>query len=224
MRIARLHDWNLSPSAAVALQRELAPQLIDDQALDFDRLDTIAGIDVSVRGKAARAAVVVMSYPQLEILETARATGETAFPYIPGLLAFREGPVILKALRKLRCEPGAFIFDGMGQIHPRRMGIAAHLGLWLERPSIGCGKTRYIGDYLEPGAVKGSRSLLTYRGAQLGVVLRTRSNVKPVFISVGHLADSHSAVRLALDATTRYRLPEPIRAAHNLARLPASND
>jgi len=224
MRIAHLHDWNLSPSAAVALQRELAPQLISDLALDFDRLNTIAGIDVSVRGKASRAAVVVMSYPQLEVIETARAIGETAFPYIPGLLAFREGPVILEALRNLSCEPDAFLFDGMGQIHPRRMGIAAHLGLWLGRPTIGCGKTRYIGDYAEPGKAKGSRSLLTHRGAQLGVVLRTRSNVKPVFVSVGHLADNDSAVRLTLDATTRYRLPEPIRAAHNLARLSPGND
>ena len=219
MKIAHLHDWNLSPKAAVELQRALAPQLLSDVSLAIDGLNAVAGIDVSTRGKASRAAVVVMSYPQLEVIETARAARETSFPYIPGLLAFREGPVILEALENLRYEPDAFIFDGMGQIHPRRMGIAAHLGLWLGRPTIGCGKTHFIGDYLEPGKAKGSRSLLTYRGAQLGVVLRTRENVKPVYVSVGHLADTEGAVRLTLGATTRYRLPEPIRAAHNLARL-----
>ena len=223
MKIAPLHDWNLSPKAAVALQWALAPNLLSDVALDFDGLETIAGVDVSIRGKAARAAVVVMSYPQLKVIETARAERETSFPYIPGLLAFREGPVILEALEDLRCEPDVFIFDGMGQIHPRRMGIAAHLGLWLEPPAIGCGKTHYIGDYLEPDQEKGGASPLTYRGSKLGVVLRTRTNVKPVYVSVGHLAEPEGAVRLTLAATTRYRLPEPIRAAHNLARIPSGS-
>ena len=219
MHVDDLHDWNLDPKAAIALQRELAPQLIDDAALALDRFSLIAGVDVSVSRKLARAAVVVMSYPQLEAVEISRAVRETSFPYIPGLLAFREGPVVLDAMRQLRCEPDAFIFDGMGQIHPRKMGIAAHLGLWLRRPTVGCGKTHFIGEYVEPSTEKGSSSPLMYRDEIVGALLRTRAKVKPVYISVGHLADLDSALKLALSATTRFRLPEPIRAAHNEARL-----
>jgi len=219
MKIDDLHDWNLDPKGAVALQRELAPQLISDTPIALDRIKIIAGVDVSVRRKRSRAAVVVMRYPQLDTIEIARAERETSFPYIPGLLAFREGPVILDALRQLQCDPDAFIFDGMGQIHPRKMGIAAHLGLWLQRPTIGCGKTHFIGEFVEPASEKGSSSALHHRDEQIGAVLRTRARVKPVYVSVGHLADLASAVNLILSATTRYRLPEPVRAAHNAARL-----
>ena len=219
MKIGDLHDWNLDPKGAVALQRELAPQLIGDTPIALDRIKSIAGVDVSVRRKRSRAAVVVMRYPQLDTIEIARAEREASFPYIPGLLAFREGPVILDALRQLQCDPDAFIFDGMGQIHPRKMGIAAHLGLWLQRPTIGCGKTHFIGEFVEPASEKGSSSALHHRDEQIGAVLRTRARVKPVYVSVGHLADLASAVKLILSATTRYRLPEPVRAAHNAARL-----
>ncbi|MCY3867750.1 MAG: endonuclease V [Chloroflexi bacterium] len=219
MMIDDLHDWNLSPKAAVAMQRELAPQLISDAPIAIDRLTSVAGVDVSVRRKRSRAAVVVMSYPELGTMEIARAERETSFPYIPGLLAFREGPAILDALRQLRCQPDAFIFDGMGQIHPRKLGIAAHLGLWLQRPTVGCGKTHFLGDFVEPAAEKGSSSALIYREEVIGEVLRTRAKVKPVYVSVGHLADLASAVKLILSATTRFRLPEPVRAAHHAARL-----
>ena len=219
MKIDDLHDWRLDPKAAIALQRELAPQLISDAPIALHRITSVAGVDVSVRRKQSRAAVVVMSYPQLDTIEIARAERETSFPYIPGLLAFREGPVILDALRQLRCEPDAFIFDGMGQIHPRKMGIAAHLGLWLERPTVGCGKTHFIGEFVEPATEKGSSSALYHRDEQIGAVLRTRAGVKPVYVSVGHRADLASAIQLTLSATTRYRLPEPVRAAHNAARL-----
>ena len=221
MKIDHLHDWNLDPRAAIALQRELAPRLVDDAPLSLDGVGSVAGIDVSVNRKLSRAAVVVMSYPKLEVLETARAVQATRYPYIPGLLAFREGPVILDALRKLRRAPDAFIFDGMGQIHPRRMGIAAHLGLWLRRPTVGCGKTHFIGDYREPAPDKGSFTPLTFQDEIIGVVLRTRARVKPVYVSAGHLIDLDSAAALILSATTRYRLPEPVRAAHNAARLGA---
>ena len=219
MKIARLHDWDLAPKAAIALQRELAPRLISDVPLALDGISSIAGVDVSVNRKSSRAAAVVMSFPQLETLEVARAEAATTFPYIPGLLAFREGPVVLEALRRLRCEPDVFIFDGMGRIHPRRLGIAAHLGLWLNRPTIGCGKTRFIGEYAEPALEKGSRSRLTHRDEVIGAALRTRAGVKPVFISVGHLADLDSALRLTMAVVARYRLPEPIRAAHKAAKL-----
>ncbi len=219
MKIDDLHDWRLDPKAAIALQRELAPQLISDAPIALDGITSVAGVDVSVRRKQSRSAVVVMSYPQLDTIEIARAERETSFPYIPGLLAFREGPVILDALRQLRCEPDAFIFDGMGQIHPRKMGIAAHLGLWLQRPTVGCGKTHFIGEFVEPATEKGSSSALNHRDEQIGAVLRTRAGVKPVYVSVGHRADLASAIQLTLSATTRYRLPEPVRAAHNAARL-----
>ncbi len=162
---------------------------------------------------------MLLRYPELEMLETARAQAPTQFPYIPGLLAFREGPVILRALQKLQRKPDVLLFDGMGQIHPRRLGIAAHLGLWLGLPTVGCGKTHYIGEYQVPAAEKGSRSPLFYRGEQLGVVLRTRANVKPVYVSVGHLAEIDSAVALVLSCSPKYRLPMPIRAAHAAAKL-----
>ena len=160
-----------------------------------------------------------MSVPGLEVLEIARAEREVSFPYIPGLLAFREGPVVVDALRQLRRAPDAFIFDGMGRIHPRKMGIAAHLGLWLGKPTIGCGKTHYIGEYIEPAEAKGSSSLINYRDELIGAALRTREKVKPVYISVGHLADLESALKLVMSVTTRFRLPEPVRAAHHAARL-----
>ena len=220
MNFRYLHDWNLDPKSAIALQRELAPQLICDTPLALDAVTTIAGVDVSVRGGASRAAVVVMRFPQLDVIEQACAEQETTFPYIPGLLAFREGPVILQAMGKLRSEPDAFLFDGMGQMHPRRMGIAAHLGLWLQRPTVGCGKSHYIGDYSTPAEAKGSSSPVMYRDEQLGCLVRTRTKVKPIYVSVGHLIDLESAVRLVLAASTRFRLPEPVHAAHKAASWP----
>ncbi len=219
MNFDDLHSWDLTPKAAVALQRDLAQRLVDHVPLDLQQVRTVAGVDVGVRGGLSRAAVVVMRLPQLDIIETACAEADTHFPYIPGLLAFREGPVVLAAIRRLLCEPDAFLFDGMGQIHPRRMGIAAHLGLWLGRPTIGCGKSHYIGDYQPPAESKGAHSQLTHRGEALGVVLRTRARVKPIYVSVGHLADIQSAVELTLRCTTRFRLPEPIRAAHKAAAI-----
>lgn len=220
MKIHPLHGWNLSPQAATALQKELASQLISDAPIDLGKVNTVAGVDVSIKDKMAQAAVVVMRYPELEMIETVRARGPAAYPYIPGLLSFREGPVLEAAFRQLSAEPDVFLFDGMGQIHPRRMGIAAHLGLWLRRPTVGCGKTHFIGSYEEPNKEKGSAAPLTYRGEQLGVVLRTRANVKPIYVSVGHLADLHSAVELVLACTPKYRLPSPIRQAHIAAGAP----
>lgn len=217
MKIDSLHDWNLAPRAAVALQKELAARLISDRPIDLRAIQTVAGVDVSVKDGMSQAAVVAMSYPGLEVVETARARRRTDYPYIPGLLSFREGPALEAAFRCLSIEPDVFIFDGMGQIHPRRMGIAAHLGLWLGRPTVGCGKTHLIGEYEGPAKEKGSAAVLTHRGEQLGVVLRTRANVRPVYVSVGHLADIDTAVELILACTPKYRLPRPIRLAHAAA-------
>lgn len=214
MKIKHLHDWNLNSKDAIALQMSLAHRLISDTPIDIDSVKTVAGVDVSVKNNVSQAAVVVMNYPDLEIIETVRAQQPTSYPYVPGLLTFREGPVLVDAFEQLENEPDVFIFDGMGQIHPRKIGIAAHLGLWLEKPTIGCGKTHFIGDYDTPAMEKGSYSDLMYKGEQLGVVLRTRTNVKPVYISVGHMADLNTAVSLTMECTPQYRLPRPTRQAH----------
>lgn len=217
MKIKHLHNWNLDPKEAIQLQKDLASQIIIDEELDLNNIKTIAGVDVSVKNNVSQAAVVILSFPELETLEIVRAQQATAYPYIPGLLTFREGPVLAEAFSKLQHEPDVFIFDGMGQIHPRKIGIASHMGLWLDKPTIGCGKTHFIGDYSPPDSAKGSYSNLIYKDELLGVVLRTRTNVKPVYISVGHRAELSSAVALIMAVTPKYRLPTPIRLAHNAA-------
>ncbi|GAB4519428.1 MAG: deoxyribonuclease V [Anaerolineae bacterium] len=217
MQFAHLHPWNLSPGEAVTLQKEMASQVIYDREIPLSRVKLVAGVDVSVKDEVSQAAVVVLTYPHLEVVEVQLAAQPTPFPYVPGLLTFREGPALVEAFEKLEHEPDVFIFDGMGRIHPRRMGIAAHMGLWLGRPTIGCGKTHLIGHYSEPAQERGSYSPLTYYGEQLGVVLRTRDKVKPVYISPGHLIDLDSAINIVMACTPKYRLPEPIRRAHNAA-------
>jgi len=217
MEIQPLHEWNLPPREAVLLQKSLALRVIYDRPLDPNTFRLAAGVDVSVKNNISRAAVVVLTWPDFQIVETALAEMPTSFPYIAGLLAFREGPVLLQAFRQLQNQPDVLIFDGMGRIHPRRLGIASHLGLWLNRPTIGCGKSYLIGEYTEPGPQKGDYSLLTHHRELLGVVLRTRAHVNPVFISPGHLIDLESAIAITLLATPTYRLPEPIRAAHQAA-------
>ncbi len=217
MKINHLHEWTLEPKAAIALQTELASQVITNTAIDLSGMKLIAGVDVSVKNNLSQAAVVVMTYPELEPVEIVRTQQPTTYPYIPGLLTFREGPVLEEAFTQLKHEPDVFVFDGMGQIHPRKMGIASHLGLWLDKPTIGCGKTHFIGDYEQPGINKGDYSEISYKGERIGVVLRTRKNVKPVYISVGHRADLESAIQLTLAVTPKYRLPRPIRLAHNAA-------
>jgi deoxyribonuclease V len=221
MPIPHLHDWNISPSEAIALQKKLASQLID-RPLDLDAMKLVAGVDVSVKPDAAgvpqsQAAIAVLSFPDLEPVETALAHMPTPFPYIPGLLSFREGPVLEAAFAQLQSEPDVYIFDGMGRAHPRRIGIAAHMGLWLNKPTIGCGKTLFVGRHAEPALERGSYADLIDRGEVIGVALRTRDKVKPVYISAGHLCDLSSAIALTMRCVTRYRLPEPIRAAHHAA-------
>ena len=217
MEIQRLHDWDLSPKEAIALQKKLAPQLVGDSPIDLKCINTVAGVDVSVKHGTTCACVVVLSYPVLELIETVCARQPTSYPYIPGLLTFREGPALEAVFRKMQNEPDVFIFDGMGQMHPRRMGIAAHLGLWLGCPTMGCGKRHFIGEYQQPGNEKGCLSTVTYQGQRVGVVLRTRPNVKPIYVSVGHLADIESSVQLVLSCTPKFRLPLPIRLAHRAA-------
>ena len=213
-----LHSWALRPKEAADLQRTLAERLI--HSWDKRRVQTVAGIDVSVKDGLSRAAIVLLSFPELRPLSYATAESPTPFPYVPGLLTFREGPVILDAWRRLEIKPDLVLFDGQGIAHPRHMGIAAHMGLWLEQPTIGCAKSRLYGDYREPGHYKGDASrLLDARDEHLalGSVLRTREKVKPLFVSPGHLIDIDHAVAFTLACCTKYRLPEPTRWAHRVA-------
>jgi deoxyribonuclease V len=161
----------------------------------------------------------VLSFPDLDVTETVTATRPTEFPYVPGLLSFREAPVILDALRQLQATPDVFIFDGQGRIHPRRLGIASHIGLFLDWPTIGCAKSLLVGHHAPLAPEQGSWAPLIDRGETIGVALRTRANVSPVFVSVGHRAALDDARVLVLACTRRYRLPEPTRAAHNAAAL-----
>lgn len=149
-----------------------------------------------------------------ELVETVSATQETKFPYIPGLLSFREAPACLEAVRKLTTEPDLFMIDGQGVAHPRRLGLASHLGLFLDKPTIGCAKSRLIGTFEEPGGDRGAYSLLRDGDEVIGAVVRTRSRVKPIFVSVGHRCTLEDAIRLTLACATRYRIPEPTRLAH----------
>lgn len=211
------HAWDLSPREAIALQKRLAGQVDTSMPVDVDSLELVAGVDVSVKNNVSRAAIVVLTFPGLEIVEAVTERIPTPFPYISGLLSFREGEVILAAHARLKHRPDAYIFDGQGIAHPRRIGIASHIGLWWGAPTVGCAKTRLIGQHDEPAPEKGSFTPLVHHGEQIGVVLRTRTNVKPVFVSPGHHATIDSARELVLRCTTRYRLPAPIRAAHNAA-------
>lgn len=223
MQLHHRHEWNIPADQAIALQKQLAAEIIANRPLDWNTIKLVAGVDVSVKDDPvtqeplSQAAVVVLTYPDLQPIETVRSQMPTPFPYIPGLLTFREGPVLVQAFEQLQHTPDVFVFDGMGIAHPRRIGIAAHMGLWLQLPTIGCGKTLLIGQYTEPDAKKGAASDLIDKGQLIGKVLRTRDNVKPVYISPGHLADIPTSVELVLRSTTQYRLPEPIRFAHNAA-------
>ncbi|MCF4126990.1 deoxyribonuclease V [Methylobacterium sp. SyP6R] len=217
MDLVRRHDWNLTPTRAVALQRELADEIVADKALDLDAVRLVAGVDVSVKNDRSHAAIVVATYPDFRVVETVTALMPTPFPYVPGLLSFREGPVLEEAFGRLKAEPDVFLFDGMGTAHPRRIGIASHLGLWLQRPTIGVGKTRLCGRNAPLAEEKGAHQPLIDKGETIGAVVRTRTGKHPLFISPGHLADIPSSVALVLACAPKFRLPEPIRLAHKAA-------
>ena len=211
------HDWNLSATEAIALQKSLAEQVDTTTPIDIENLKLVAGVDVSVKNDISRAAIIIMTFPELELVEAVTAQAPTPFPYIAGLLSFREGGVILAAHEKLTITPDVYIFDGQGLIHPRRIGIASHMGLWFNRPTIGCGKTPFVGKHALLATEKGAQENIVDKGEVIGRAVRTRDNVKPVYISVGHLATLDTACDLIMQCTPRYRLPEPIRAAHNTA-------
>lgn len=177
---------------------------------------TIAGADVAVKNRRLVGAVVLFSYPELKLLETAWAGSGEKFPYIPNFLAFREMPLILRAYKKLSKKPDLILVDGQGIAHPRRCGIATHLGVVLNKPTIGCAKTHLFGDFKMPGKKKGDWELIRCDGEKIGVVLRTKENIRPVFVSPGNKVDFSDCIKYIL-TTARYRIPEPIRYAHMLA-------
>jgi deoxyribonuclease V len=209
------HSWDVTPKEAVEIQRRLA-ELVSEKP-DFRDVKTVAGVDVCIRGNQGAAAIVALELETLEVVETAVFRGTVVFPYVPGLLTFREGPLVLKAAEKLGLKPDLFIFDGQGRAHPRRLGLASHMGLWLDAPSVGCAKTRLCGKYEAPGIEKGSVSPLVEKGETIGAAVRTRTGVKPVFVSAGHRIDLESSVRYVLSCCVKYRLPETTRKAHRLA-------
>lgn len=226
-----LHDWDLSYAEARELQTRLAGE-VEFTAL-AGQPGLIAGLDCafSRNGRWIFAAAVLLEVAgihreadafELRHVETVSAERETTFPYIPGLLSFREAPVCLEAVTRLSREPDLYVIDGQGFAHPRRFGLASHLGLFLDRPTIGCAKSRLIGAFDEPGDEKGAWSPLRDSGEVIGAVVRTRSRVKPVFVSIGHKCTLEDAIRVSLAFTTRYRIPEPTRLAHQaVSRLRA---
>jgi deoxyribonuclease V len=216
MIIKSLHPWNLDYASARRLQTELAAKVRQDHFPG--PVNTIAGVDCAFSRDKKRiaAVVVVLRLPDFELIEQADCVLPVTFPYIPGLLSFREAPACLSAAEKLKTTPDVFLIDGQGIAHPRRLGLASHLGLFLNRPTIGCAKSRLIGDYDDPPAARGSSSPLKDKGETIGAVLRTKTAVKPLFISVGHLCRLDDALRITLQCCTRYRLPEPSRLAHQL--------
>lgn len=211
-----LHPWNVSLEEAIEIQNRLRSQL--DLQSEPEKIETVAGIDVSYdKGSDwLFAAIVVLRLADLHVLGSASAVAQVPFPYIPGLLSFRECPAVLQAWDKLTIRPDCLMCDGQGIAHPRRLGIASHLGLWLNLPSIGCAKSLLVGTYREPGATRGSTEPLLHRKEQVGVILRTKDKVSPVFISPGHKITLKKAVEVVLACCTKYRLPEPTRRAHLL--------
>jgi len=216
MKVKKLHRWNLTPKQAIELQKKLASKVKFTPVRKMPKL--VAGLDCafSKDGKKIIAVVVVLHLPELKVIETKYAIRKLRFPYIPGLLSFREAPACLSAAKKLKNTPDAFLIDGHGLAHPRRFGIASHLGLFLNKPTIGCAKSLLIGTFENPASQKGSFAALKDKNETIGVVLRTATNVKPVFISVGNNCRLSDAIKIALACCAGYRILEPTRLADHL--------
>lgn len=215
MKVKKPHLWNLKPAQAVALQNRLSQKICLKPLKTTPKL--AAGIDCAFTKdkKCIIAAVVTIEIAAFEVIETQWATLPLTMPYIPGLLSFREAPACIEAVKKLKTTPDIFLIDGQGIAHPRQLGLASHLGLFLDKPTVGCAKSRLVGTYQMPAKTKGSRSALYDKDQNIiGSVLRTRTNVKPMFISPGHKCSLDDAAHITLKLTTKYRLPEPTRTAH----------
>jgi len=213
-----LHSWDVSAKEAILIQEVLKDKILLKK--DFSELKTIGGGDVaySKNGNRLFGAIAVLSFPDMEVLDTATADGKIAFPYIPGLLSFREGPILIKTFQRLKIKPDVMLFDGQGIAHPRRMGLASHMGLWLDLPSIGCAKTPLLKEFINPGPSKGSFEWIRQEGRKVGAVLRTKEKLKALFVSPGHRVDLLMSIRLALESCRGFRIPEPLRQAHQTSR------
>jgi deoxyribonuclease V len=214
MEVERLHNWQVSLTEALDIQLRLAARVSKVSEVVTPRF--IAGVDISV-GKAqeiATGAVIVLSYPELRLVETKIVNEKLNFPYIPGLLSFRESPLILAACEKLTVTPDLILVDGQGVAHPRRLGLASHLGLFLDTPTIGCAKSRLCGSHKELDVEPGSSVDLVDNGEVIGAVLRTKIGVSPIYVSIGHKIDLQTAVHWVLKCCRGYRIPEPTRVAH----------
>jgi deoxyribonuclease V len=222
MQTKNLHSWNLSYSQAIDLQKRLASKVQFTPLKKPPKL--IAGLDCAFtkNGQKIIAAAVVVKLPDFDLIETTTALRKVTFPYIPGLLSFREAPACIAAVEKLKAGPDAFIIDGQGIAHPRRLGLAAHLGLFFDKPTIGCAKSRLTGYFEDPPPEKGAYTLLKDKKSSrldtsdevIGAVVRSRSNVEPLFVSVGNKCLLKDAIKITLDCAIKYRLPEPTRLAH----------
>lgn len=215
MTILPLHSWDVSSKEAVVLQRELAGQI---RLTKLDRpLETVAGCDISYNKRSPElfAAIVVVRVPELDIIEIVTVKKTVTFPYVPGLLSFRECPPLLEAFARLTSRPSAVMLDGQGIAHPRRFGLACHMGLWLDLPTLGCAKSRFVGEYEPPGDQAGEASpLRDEKGERIGVVMRTRQRTNPVFVSPGHRIEFRGAVKIVQATLSGYRVPVPTRLAH----------
>ena len=212
----QLHEWSLAPREAVELQKQLRARV---RVVPLKKkIETIAGADISFNkfDPVVYAGVVVLRLPLLEVVEEVGVVSETKFPYVPGLLSFRETPSVLEAWAKLKTEPDAVMFDGQGIAHPRRVGIASHVGLLIDRPTLGCAKSVLVGKFEEPGEERGSWTPLIDKGETVGAAVRTKTRVQPIYVSPGHLIDLAGAIELTLRCDGGYRQPEPTRRAHLL--------
>ena len=215
MQVRTLHRWDLPPAEAIAVQQSLRSQVVMHNELASVR--TVAGVDISTANQRAHAAIVVLHFPELEPVEAAEADLPLTFPYVPGLLAFREAPAILAAVQGLHVEPDLFILDGQGLAHPRRMGIASHVGIILDKPSIGCAKSLLCGRCGPAGMEAGAYAEIVDKGEVIGAAVRTRTGSAPVYVSIGHKIDLPTAISYVLRCCSGYRLPEPTRWAHRVA-------
>jgi deoxyribonuclease V len=212
----QLHEWDLTPREAVELQKKLRERVRITPLKE--KVETVAGADISFNkfDPTIYTGIVVLRLPTLEVVEEVGLVSETKFPYVPGLLSFRESPSVLEAWARLKTEPDAVMFDGQGLAHPRRVGIACHVGLIIQRPTLGCAKSVLTGKYEEPGEERGAWSPMVDRGETVGAAVRTKTRVHPIYVSPGHLIDLAGAIDLTLRCDGGYRQPEPTRRAHLL--------
>lgn len=224
MEFSELHSWDMTPTEAVQLQKELASRVRLQPLENPGPLLAACDVSFNVGSEDLFAAIVVLNREDFSIVEEVTVHAKGSFPYVSGLLSFREMPILLQGFARLQTKPDIILCDGQGIAHPRRLGIASHLGLWLNVPTIGSAKNLLCGRYEEPGILRGEKSAIIHRKEVIGYALRSRSQVKPIFVSPGHLCDLDSAVAIVYQLLDRYRIPPPIRHVHNLSNAVRKGD